>query len=165
MRPILFAGLLLWAAPPGWSQMDVGAAVGPDMLAGRSGSEAARSTATPLALALSLTIGSAAWTAVGLSTSGTQAAELDRFVGRGYYRLELVQLALLAERSGKTLTYLDERWTKGESLRAIAQSLAVDYDALYDEALLQDRRVRSRMRSLLSVEAVEVPEKPQGKAP
>ena len=162
MRALLSAGLLLLAAAPGWAQMEVGAAVGPDMLGGKSGSETARSTATPLALALSLSIGSATWTAVGLSTSGTQAAEIDRFVGKGYYRLEMIQTALLAERSAKTLGFLDERREKGESLRDIAQSLSVDHDGLYEEALLLERKVEARVRSLLRIEALKPP---QGKDP
>ena len=155
MRVLLCAGLLLLASAPAWAQMEVGAAVGPDMLGGKSGSETARSTATPLALALSLALGSATWTAVGLSTSGTQSSEIDRFVGRGYYRLEMIQTALLAERARTTLVLLDERREKGESLRDIAQSLSVDYDALYEEALLRERAVQERMRSLLRIEAVK----------
>ncbi|MEK7743368.1 MAG: hypothetical protein AAB578_03185 [Elusimicrobiota bacterium] len=154
MKALLASGFLLLGAAPGWAQMEVGAAVGPDMLGGRSGSETARSTATPLALALSLAIGSATWTAVGLSTSGTQASEIDRFVGRGYYRLEMIQTVLLAERSRTTLGLLDERREKGESLRDIAQSLSVDFDALYEEALRLEREVEARVRSLLRIDAV-----------
>ncbi len=146
MRALLTASLLFLAAARGWAQMEVGAAVGPDMLGGKSGSETMRSTATPLALALSLSIGSATWSTVGLSTAGTQAAEIDRFMGKGYY--------LLAERSALTLGVLDARREKGESLREIAQSLSVEYDALYEEALLRERAVQERMRSLLRIEAV-----------
>ncbi|MEK7746596.1 MAG: hypothetical protein AAB576_08020, partial [Elusimicrobiota bacterium] len=82
------------------------------------------------------------------------ASEIDRFVGRGYYRLEMIQTVLLAERSRTTLGLLDERREKGESLRDIAQSLSVDFDALYEEALRLEREVEARVRSLLRIDAV-----------
>lgn len=105
---------------------------------------------TPLALAVSLAFDTTTWARVGVSTSAP-SVEMSRMLRGGYYRLEIVQLVLMASESGKRLELLTARRDKGESLREIAKGLSIDYDRLYGRARDKGREVRRRLRSLSSV--------------
>jgi len=102
--------------------------------------------AAPLPLAVSLALDATAWARVGVSTAAS--ADVAALMGRGYYRLEILQLALLAERSGKRLSELTQRRDKDESLRDIAKSLSVEFDEVYDRAQALARGVEARLERL-----------------
>ncbi|HAH06337.1 MAG TPA: hypothetical protein DCM05_07380 [Elusimicrobia bacterium] len=160
MRILLLLAALALAAPCR-AQVDVGASAGPDLFLG-GGSLPERSTYTPLALALSLCFDSTTWALIGVSTA-SPAAELSRFAQRGYYKLELLLLIRLAERSGKPLAYLAARREKGEALRALAESLGADYDSLEERALEDDRLAVLRLDGLVRVSPFESPPHPGGR--
>lgn len=116
---------------------------------------------TPLALSIALSFDEDTWRAVEVSTAGAvvPAAELARLMNAGIYRLELVQMILMAREGGSSLEALVKRRAKGEPLRDIARGLSVDYDVLYDRALAKAEAVERRLKTLLRVE----PLPPEGK--
>lgn len=109
---------------------------------------------TPLALSIALSFDAETWRAVEVSTAGAvvPAAELARHMNAGLYRLELLQLVLMAREGGASLETLVKRRAKGEALRDIAKSLSVEYDRLYDRALEKAEAVERRLKTLLRVE-------------
>ena len=114
---------------------------------------------TPLALALSLAFEPKTWSAVGVS-SGPPAVELTRLIAHGHYRLELIQLILMAERiSGRLSDMVEQRVKVKKSLREIAVGLGIDYEALYGEALAKAREVERRTADVSRV-SVRTKEKP-----
>ena len=164
MRRALLPSLLLLLAAPAAAQFGAGAGIGPDFAGERSTESASveRATSTPLALALSLSYDSSTWARIGVSTSAP-AADLGRFIARGFYKLELIEMIHIAEGSGKTLSYLSTRREKGEALRRIAESLSLDFDALYDQAVQEERLVSSRLEGLWRVSPLAKPRSPGGK--
>ena len=164
MRRAFLSSLFLLLAAPAGAQFSAGTGVGPDFMNERSSESAAveRATLTPLALALSLSYDSTTWAQVGVSTSAP-AADISRFVARGFYKVELIEMIRVAERAGKTLSYLSSRREKGETLRKIAESLSLDFDALYDQSVQDDRLVASRLKGLWRVTPLKKPETPGGK--
>lgn len=162
MRGLLLPAVLLLAlAAPCRAQVEAGVSAGPDLFLG-GGGPPERSTGTPLALALSLCFDATTWTLIGVSTAAP-AAELSALVERGYYKLELLLLIRLAERTGKTLAYLAARREKGEALRALAESLNADFDGLEDRALADDRLAVLRLDGLSRVSPFEAPPHPGGR--
>ncbi|MBI5242116.1 MAG: hypothetical protein HY922_00365 [Elusimicrobia bacterium] len=144
MNALLVA--LLWAAPAA-AQMELGTSVAPDFFAERKAAAVGRSTAAPLALALSLSFDAATWARIGVSTSAP-AADLANYVSHGCYKLELIELISIAASAGKPLALLAARREKRESLRKIAQSYSLDYDALLEVALQDERLVTLRLEGL-----------------
>lgn len=121
--------------------------------------EKKRSELTPMSLAITLVFDLKTWSAVGVSTSAP-AGEISSMLGDGYYRLELLQLILMAERSGKHISLLTAERTKSKkSLRDMAQELGLEYDSLYDEAVSRSREVDRRVKTVSRV-AVFIKEKP-----
>jgi len=163
VRQALLSSFFLLLAAPAGAQFGAGAGVGPDFMSERSSDSVAvaRAASTPLALALSLSYDSTTWAQVGVSTAAP-AAELARFVVRGFYKLELIEMILIAKRSGKTLSYLSTRRDKGETLRKIAESFSLDFDGLYDQSVQDDRLVASRLEGLWRVTPLKKPETPGG---
>ncbi|MFA6093370.1 MAG: hypothetical protein WCU88_05990 [Elusimicrobiota bacterium] len=154
--------LIIGAALPVAAQsVDFGAAVGPGMFGGKDGG-VQKSTAVPLGLAFSLCIDTGTWLRVGVSTRAP-AGEMDNWAARGAYRLELILLVRLADKTGKTLDFLASRRAKGESLRGMARSLSLDYDALYEAALIDEQCVRERTRELGRVSSFESTATPGGR--
>jgi len=104
-----------------------------------------------LSLALSLAFDATTWAAVGVSTSAP-AGEMAELMARGYYRLELIQLTLIAQASGKRLLDLRTRRTKdGRTLRQLAEEAKVPYDDILDKAERLASEVEERVKDLGSV--------------
>lgn len=109
---------------------------------------------TPLALSVSLAFSSGTWARVGVSTESAPA-ELAGLIKRGLYRIELLQLVLLAEASGKPLSELAaERANGKKTLRELSKANGVEYETLYESALGKAREVERRVESVLRVEAL-----------
>lgn len=111
---------------------------------------------TPFSLAISLAFSSATCSAVGISTS-TPHEDIARLLETKRYRLELIQLVLMAERSGKTAAYLDSRHKKDVTLRMLAEELKLDFDAIYDEALEIRRKAAAKAQEYARVRAGPAP--------
>lgn len=135
------------------AQADLGIAAGPDALFSESrSSETAGSAVSPLALAMSLAFDTTTWTTLKLSTSSTPAVELSQLLRRGYYRLELCQMLLLAKSKALPLRGLILDREKGVRMREIAAKAGADFDAVYEESLALERKVGTRlMPSILTV--------------
>ncbi len=146
---------------PALAQVEAGLGVTPDggMFSPLDPSTAAVAARTPLALALSLAFDSTTWAAVGVSTAAP-AGEVAEFLARGYYRLEILQLTLLAQASGKRLLDLRTRRTKDAlTLRQLAEEVMVPYDEILDRAELLARSVDERVKDLDQVGALAPPGK------
>jgi hypothetical protein len=114
---------------------------------------------TALGLALASSFKRSTWEKVGISTT-TPAADMDRLLAAGFYRLELVQLILLADQLGARLSELTiQRRKVKKTLREIAESAHVDYDAFYEDSLKTAERVQRRADALSRVRVL-VKEKP-----
>lgn len=153
--------LLVMAALPARAQE--GEALGADadspLMTALDRSSAPSSAVTPLTLALSLAFDATTWAAVGVSTAAP-AAELAELMARGYYRLELIQLTLLAQASGKRLLDLRTRRTKdGRTLRQLAEEAKVPYEEILDRAEALAAGVSERARDLGTVRGLRAPEK------
>lgn len=129
--------------------------------------EGKRQEADPFATALYDELEPADWTQLGLSSS-TPKDDLTRILRSGVYRLELVTLSLLAKRGQQTLTKLLDRREEGETLRSIAESVQIDYDALYDESSKLKRRLdreAAEIERLLQKELEKSTSTAEGEAP
>ncbi|MEE8425185.1 MAG: hypothetical protein V3S11_05125 [Elusimicrobiota bacterium] len=110
-----------------------------------------RGRLTPMALAITLVFDSSTWSAIGVSTAAP-VGEIASLLGAGYYRLELLQLILMADRSGKHISLLTaDRVKEKKSLRDIAKELGLEYDSLYDEAVARSREVDRRVKTVSRV--------------
>ena len=110
---------------------------------------------TPLALALSLAFDATTWAAVGVSTSAP-AVEIAELMARGYYRLELLQLTLLAQHSSKRLLDLRTARTKdGRTLRQLAEDAKTPYDDVLDRAERLAAEAEARVKDLGSVQGIQ----------
>lgn len=150
--------VLFFLAARAEAQVDVGAAVGPDVFGVGSGEAKKEGPASllPLAMATSLAFDATTWAQIKLSSAPAQA--LTAMFYKGYYKLELIQLILLAKRSGGTLSDLVLEREKGAKLRDMAKRLGLDYDGLYDRALNLDREVEERLLpSIMTVAVSTVP--------
>lgn len=144
--------LALAAAVPARAQEGAGA--DSPLFSAVDRSSAPSAAVTPLALALSLAFDSTTWAAVGVSTSAP-ASEMAELMARGYYRLELLQLTLLAQASGKRLLDLRTARTKdGKTLRELAEAAKTPYEEVLDRAEFLAAGVEERMKDLGSVQAV-----------
>ena len=124
------------------AQVDVATAVGPDtFLSGGKGKAEVRVVVSPLALAAGLAFDSASWAEIQISTSSTPARELTGLQQKGYYKLELYQVILLAMQAKKPLAEIAKDREKGLRLREISKNLGQDYDELYSRSLALDKRV------------------------
>jgi len=146
---LALGGLL---AGPAHAQVDIGAGIGPDAFA--TGDDRRKrelpSGPTPVGLAASLAFDATTWAAVEVST--TAAKELSTLLRRGYYRLEVLQVVLMARKAGVSLRAVVAARDKGESLRQIAKGKDLDYDALYEESLVLDSKVGGELlQSIMSV--------------
>ncbi|MBI3550510.1 MAG: hypothetical protein HY078_15845 [Elusimicrobia bacterium] len=104
----------------------------------------------PVALAASLAFDATTWTQLQVSTTAPQ--EMTRLLRKGYYRLELVQMTMLAKESSATFKAIEADREKGVKFRDIAAKRGVDYEALYERALAEDRRVEERyLPAVLSI--------------
>ncbi|MBI3299147.1 MAG: hypothetical protein HYZ75_13345 [Elusimicrobia bacterium] len=155
---LTLAAALAVLASPARAQLETGIGVSPD--AGLFALDAPASTqpaATPLALALALAFDATTWAAVGVSTEATPGA-MAELLARGYYRLEILQLTLLARGSGERLLDLRTRRTKdGRTLRALAEAAKLPYDQTLDRAEELAAVVDARLKDLESVPAVPKP--------
>jgi hypothetical protein len=90
---------------------------------------------TPVAQALVLALGATFFNEVRVSTAGP-VTDLSRLNRAGFYKRELIALLLISSKGGKPLKDVVARRRKGESLRGIALAHGLDYDAVYDSALM-----------------------------
>lgn len=145
----LCAAACLLAAPAA-AQGEAGAALTPD--ASFFGDQAKASTDaahTPLALAVSLAFDATTWAAVGVSSPSVDVPEL---LARGYYRLEVIELVLMAKAAGKRLLDLRTRRTKdGRTLRQLAEECGLAYEAVSDEAHALSAVVDARVEDVKTV--------------
>lgn len=88
----------------------------------------------PVAQAISLAFGATFFNEVRVSTNGP-VVDLSRLSHEGFYKLELIELLLIGAKSRTPLAELAQLRRKDKSLRAIAASHGVDFDAMYDSAL------------------------------
>lgn len=147
--------LLLSAAVPARAQDALGADADSPLFSAVDRSSAPSAAVTPLALALSLAFDATTWAAVGVSTSAP-AAEMAELMARGYYRLELLQLTLLAQASGQRLLDLRTARTKdGKTLRRLAEDAKTPYEDVLDRAERLAAGVEERMKDLGSVRGIQ----------
>lgn len=134
-------------------------------LIGREGTETERAPVTEMGLAVSLAFDATTWAAVGVSSPPARAA--SQLVRRGHYRLELLQLVLIAKDSGGRLLDLTAKRAKGASLRSLAEAGGLEYDAVYAGAerlaVEVDRRLRENAR--VRSDAGPAPAETEGPAP
>ena len=146
--------LLLAAAVSARAQEGLGADADSPLFSAVDRSSAPSAAVTPLALALSLAFDATTWAAVGVSTSAP-AAEMAELMARGYYRLELLQLTLLAQASGQRLLDLRTARTKdGKTLRRLAEDAKTPYEDVLDRAERLAAGVEERMKDLGSVRGI-----------
>lgn len=124
---------------------DSAAGLGADpSLLGHAAKEGTRNPVTRLGLAVSLAFDATTWTSIGVSSPPARAA--TDFIRRGHYRLELLQLVLMARDSDGRLLDLTRKRSEGASLRSLAEAAKLSYDSVYTEserlAALVDRRLR-----------------------
>ena len=136
MRLLLLACL---AASPASAQVDMGAGMGPDALLYSERKRPPAPPVHPVALAASLAFDPETWARVHVSS--VPARDLSALLRRGYYKLELLQLVLLAKGAGAKLEEIAAEHDKGSTLRQIAAARKLDFDSLYEEALRIDARV------------------------
>lgn len=156
-------GLLIsWlAAGPAVAQDVLGTPPDSAVLSAVDRSSAAPAEVTPLSLALSLAFDATTWAAVGVSTA-SPAGDVAELLARGYYRLEILQLTLLAEASGKRLLDLRTRRTKdGLTLRQLAEEARVPYDGILDRAEALAAGVERRAKDLGTVGSVRGRKEPR----
>lgn len=149
------------------AQVDMGIGVGPDALGWERSSSTGPAPAAvlPLALATSLAFDATTWAALKVSTE-TPARELTALLQRGYYKLEFLQLILMAKDSGSALKSLAEQRDKGKPLRELAKGLGLEYDAVYDRSLDLDGLLRARyLPSIMSVAVSTAPARGRRKKP
>lgn len=157
MARLLLLSLVLAAAPSARGQEGAGLHAEADspLFSAVDRSSAPSAAVTPLALALSLAFDATTWAAVGVSTSAS-ASEMAELMARGYYRLELLQLTLLAHASGKRLLDLRTARTKdGKTLRQLAEDAKTPYDDVLDRAERLAAEVAERMKDLGSVRGIQ----------
>ena len=153
--------LALWWAAPAAAQVGVGTGIGPEAFV--QGDRVLRENLPilPIALATSLAFDATTWAAVQVST--VPAKDITGLYKRGYYKLELIQAVLVASRAKTSLKDITAAHDKGQSMRELAMSKGLDFDALYDEAIRVDQRVVDEL--LPSVMTVAVKAAEQGGEP
>ncbi len=107
---------------------------------------------TKTSLAISLSFSSSTWAAVGISTSAPHL-DMAQLLRKKYYRLEVVQMILMAERSGKKLRELAKLHVKDKTLRSIAGDLGLEYDTVLEDAIAKVREIERRAEDLSTVRA------------
>ena len=139
---VLLLAVALLAPPPAAAQVELGAGMGPDILLSNE-KKKTEPTLVPLGLATSLVFDTTTWVAVGASTAPVQ--ELSDLLRRGYYKFELIELVLVAQRGSTPLKELVKARDKGKALRELAVERSVDFDAVYEDALALDARLTGRI--------------------
>ena len=147
--------LVLALAAPARAQEGYGASdADSPMFSALDHSSAPATTVTPLALALSLAFDATTWLQVGVSTA-SPAGDMAELLAKGYYKLELLEMTLLAQTSGKRLLDLRTRRTKdGLTLRALAEEAKAPFDDIADRAAVLEEGVEARMKDLENVRAL-----------
>jgi hypothetical protein len=92
------------------------------------------------AQAISLAFGTTFFAEVKISTNGA-VVDLSRLAHEGFYKRELITLLLLCGKAKKPLQDAAAARKKGKTLRAIALSYGLDFDAVYDAALAVEEDV------------------------
>lgn len=111
---------------------------------------------TKTSLAVSLAFSSSTWIAVGVSTSAPHR-DMAELMYKKYYRLEVVQMILMAERSGKNLEEIAKLHVKDKTLRSIATDLGLKYEKVLDDAVAKMREIVRRAEDLATVRSGSPP--------
>lgn len=116
-----------------------------------------RSRPFPYAIALEMEFSSATWLTLDLASA--PAKEMTALMVRGYYKLELVELVLTAEKARVPFKEVFKKREKGATLKAIAAGYGLDADQVYDEAAVRRRHLESELLPgiALSTGTLEVP--------
>jgi hypothetical protein len=157
---LILAALLLGAGASARAQMESGLGVGPNYPFGPAAVKpGAEVELTPMAVALSLAFDATTWYAVGVSTEAP-AQDLAKLLLKGCYRLELLQLTLMAQRAGRKLPDLVEKRNQGDTLRKIATDLATDYDRVYEDSAALSRDVERSLETVSRIRDFSYEKKP-----
>jgi len=127
--------------------MDAGLGLGPDpaLLSGTAAKKAAEPDMTPMAMGLSLVFDTTTWSEVKVSTADP-ARVMAKLLRQGCYRLEIIQLVLMARGSGKALAELTAKRKDGKTtLRDLSRELGIDYDPLVERARVLAAQVEAEM--------------------
>ena len=151
----LLAAAALFAAPA-CAQVEAGAALAPDgSFFGEQAKASTQAARTPLALAVSLAFDGATWASVGVSSPSVEVPEL---LARGYYRLEILEMTLMAKAAGKRLLDLRTRRTKdGRTMRQLAEECGVSYEEVSDRAHALAAGVEARVEDVKTVGPLPAP--------
>jgi hypothetical protein len=87
----------------------------------------------PVAQALDLAFGATVWASVHISTMGA-VYDLSELSAQGFYERELIELVLIAAKSGQTLKTVCLKRLKGTHLSKIADDAHLSYAKIYDAA-------------------------------
>ncbi len=146
MRTLVLLAVL--AAPAFAEDPSMGMAADPSLV-GHAKPDRKQETVSRIGLAVSLAFDATTWTSVGVSSAPAHAA--TNLIKQGHYRLELLQLVLIARDSGTRLLDLTKERAKGKkTLREMAVEANIDYDRLYSKSqklsLEVDRRLEQTLR-------------------
>lgn len=113
----------------------MGAGVGPDSFVKYPAqAKEEKPEIQPFARALTQYFSSSTWRAVLISTS-SPAEELTDFMYRGLYRQEIIQLILIAEKSGKSFAELAKEREKGLRFEEMTGKLNIDFTEIMEKSL------------------------------
>lgn len=98
---------------------------------------------SPQARAVALAFGATTWAEVSVSTMGP-VFDLNRLVGQGFYKRELIELVLMSAAAKRPLEQAAEKRRKGARLRAIALDYNLDYARIVERALAVEEAVDKR---------------------
>lgn len=134
--------LLLWMlasltgslVPSGWGQISVGTEVTPAAFSRSKKEKLERPLIHPFAQALAEHWQQATWIQMGLSSSSIRE-DLTQLFYRGFYRLELIQLVLMAKETSQKLENLLQERRRRARLSEIAEKNHLQYPAIYENAL------------------------------
>ncbi len=134
------------------AQVFLGAEVGPDSFMG-SGQETKpekKPAVHPYAGALALYFSSATWASIQVSTSAPEK-DITVYLYAGYYRQEIIQLIILAEKTGRPLKELAKEREKGGSLSAMAKKAGLDFNEFFEKSLEIRNKIDTQFLPLVSV--------------
>jgi len=144
-----FALVLLFAGPVFAQDSTMGFEADPTLI-GHEKKKTNRDIITRMGLAVSLAFDATTWANVGVSSEPAHAA--TRLIKSGNYRLELLQLVLIARESkGQLLDLTTERAKGKKTLRQMANAAGVDYEAIYRESEKLSANVDRRLQETLRV--------------
>lgn len=156
-RALMLVTLL--AGPALAHDSDFGAIGADPSLMGHGNEDTRPKGLSRMGLAVSLVFDTTTWVAVGVSSDSAHAA--TRFIKSGHYRLELLQLVLIAQRSGGRLLDLTKKRGGGATLRSLAEAANLSYDEVYSDSELLAKKVNWYLESTERVRSDRANGKPR----